>query len=105
MHIEGYIPLESIEDTQDLLETLDEAIAGTIIIEPQTDWNDAIKGYHKPSNRLVYDGEKVIEIYQADGMTMDEAMDFASYNISFGELTPLIHYDWHDLEDLFDEGD
>ncbi len=103
LNIKGYISLDSVEDVVDFLETLHEDEAGTIILEPQDEWNYAIKGYHKPSNRLIYDGEKVLDIYMNDGMSRDDAMDFVSYNISFGEATPVIHYEWNDLEDVLEE--
>ena len=102
-NIDGYIGLESPEDVQDLLHTLHEERTGTIILEPQSEWNDNIKGYHKPSNRLVYDGDKVVEMYVEDGMSVDDAMDWISYNISFGDLTPVIHFEWNDLEELLEE--
>ena len=103
-NIEGLIELTNDEEVEDFLRTLHDDTSGTYVLEPQDRWNYAIKAYHKPSNRLVYDGDKVIEIYQEDGMTANEAVEFADYNICFGPLTPLIHYDWHELEDLFDEG-
>ena len=101
--IKGYIDLKSSEDVEDFLETLHEDEAGTIILEPQNEWNVNIMGYHKPTNRLVYDGDKVLEMFQDQGMNRDDALDYIGYNISFGDLTPVIHYEWNDLEDALEE--
>ena len=94
----GVKNVEGAEEIGDLLEELHSSEAGTIILEPQDDFNQAIKGYHASSNRLVYDGHALVEIYERAGMVYHEALEFIDYNISFGPGTPVVYFDWDDLD-------
>lgn len=57
-------------------------------------FDEAILGYDKQNNRVVYSEERIIEILMSeDGMTEEDALDHFYYNIKgpyLGEGTPLI---------------
>lgn len=47
--------------------------------------------------RVIYDHAKIVEIYEADGMTEEDAEDYISYNCirtidNLGEHAPIIMY-------------
>jgi hypothetical protein len=58
-----------------------------------------------PEPRLVYDGNKILTLLIADGMSMDDAMDYCSFNISgayMGEGTPLILWEYDEDDQYAD---
>ena len=102
-HEESVRHVEGEEEAGDLLEELNSTEAGTLILEPQEDFNSAITGYHPPSNRLIYDGHALIEIYgKRDGMEYHDAIEFMDYNICFGPGTPIVYYEWDELDDMLE---
>jgi hypothetical protein len=45
--------------------------------------------------RAVYSGEKMIEVFMAQGMTEDEAVEWISFNVEgayVGEQTPIVYW-------------
>ena len=46
---------------------------------------------------LIYDGEKLIEVFMSDGMTREEAIEWISFNIEgayVGPATPIIMWEY-----------
>lgn len=64
-------------------------------------FDDAVIGYHEPSNRVVYSVKKIVQIIydemkNTDDLTMEDAFDYFAYNIQSngcGEFTPILCYD------------
>lgn len=55
-------------------------------------FDDAVIGYHYPSERLIYSVKKCIEILMEEGMTEEDALEHFSYNVEgsyVGERTPI----------------
>lgn len=61
-------------------------------------FDDAVIGYHEPSNRLIYSVKKVIDIIfnemkNADNFTLSDAIEYFEFNIQstyVGEFTPIL---------------
>ncbi len=61
-------------------------------------FDDAVIGYHEPSNRLIYSVKKVIDIIftemkNADNFTLSDAIEYFEFNIqstNVGEFTPIL---------------
>jgi hypothetical protein len=65
-------------------------------------FDDAVIGYHQPSERLIYSIKKCIEILIKEGMEEEDALEHFYYNVEgsyVGEKTPI----WAD--DTLDYGD
>ena len=46
---------------------------------------------------LIYDGEKLIDVFMSDGMTREEAIEWISFNIEgayVGPATPIIMWEY-----------
>ena len=64
-------------------------------------FDDAVIGYHEPSNRVVYSVKKIVQIIydemkSTDDLTMEDAFEYFAYNIQSngcGEFTPILCYD------------
>lgn len=57
-----------------------------------------------PEPKLVYDGEKIIDILMCQGMTYEEAVEYCAYNIEgayVGNCTPIIVWPYEE-EDYAD---
>ena len=99
----GIKNLDGEEEVANLLEELHADEAETIILEPQDDFNTAIAGYHAPSNRLIYDGHALVEIYGTrDGMEYHDAIEFIDYNICFGPGTPIVYFEWDEINEMLE---
>ena len=85
----------NIHITERLVRYLNHKKTGTIILEPQVNFNKAIIGYHPSSNRLIYSMERLIEVYREDMIDVedDTIIEYIYYNICFGYLTPIIFDD------------
>jgi len=68
--------------------------------------DDAIIGYNKQSNRVIYSVKKIIELIMIEeklndkNFTLHDAMDYFGYNIesnSCGEFSPILCYDNFEL--------
>lgn len=56
--------------------------------------------------RLVYSGERILELLMRDGMTYEDALDFFNFNIAdayVGEDTPVFVWPYHEAEDYDDD--
>ena len=69
--------------------------ADMIILEPQDRLNAAMVGYYSGESgpRLIYDYNRLVDVFMEDGMSCDEAAEWVDYNIMgayFGEGSPVI---------------
>ena len=81
------------------MDLTDEHYDGAVVLEPHADFKDCCIGtVEDPDIRLVYDYNKIIEMFMTrDGMSYEDAQEFTDYNtvrgIAYmGERKPVLVY-------------